>query len=170
MIFEFLRQKWCRIIMSFRQNTISGPETCQIGPKVWNRTCPDLPRLVLLSKFIISCINSLVLLNKFIILYKIIGFTNQIYHFSNPYRKTTFIFFFTDFTPFIFLINNFMIFIKINDFLSKIRPIWAHKGPILNKKLIILMKNHKIINKNIKVVNLEILKVKTWFGDKDLFS
>ena len=30
--------------------------------------------------------------------------------------------------------------------------------------------NHKIINKNIKVVNLEILKVKTWFGDKDLFS
>ena len=28
--------------------------------------------------------------------------------------------------------------------------------------------NHKIINKNIKVVNLEILKVKTWFGDKDL--
>ena len=30
--------------------------------------------------------------------------------------------------------------------------------------------NHKIINKNIKVVNLDILKVKTWFGDKDLFS
>ena len=38
------------------------------------------------------------------------------------------------------------------------------------KKLIILIKNHKIIDKNIKVVNLEILKVKTWFGDKDLFS
>ena len=32
------------------------------------------------------------------------------------------------------------------------------------------MKNHKINNKNIKIVNLEILKVKTWFGDKDLFS
>ena len=31
-------------------------------------------------------------------------------------------------------------------------------------------KNDKINNKNIKVVNLEILKVKTWFGDKDLFS
>ena len=30
--------------------------------------------------------------------------------------------------------------------------------------------NHKIINKKVKVVNLEILKVKTWFGDKDLFS
>ena len=30
--------------------------------------------------------------------------------------------------------------------------------------------NHKIIDKYIKVVNLEILKVKTWFGDKDLFS
>ena len=30
------------------------------------------------------------------------------------------------------------------------------------------MKNYKIINKQIKIVNLEILKVKTWFGDKDL--
>ena len=49
-------------------------------------------------------------------------------------------------------------------------PLWAHKGPISVKKLIILMKNHKIINKYIKVVNLEISKVKTWFGDKDLFS
>ena len=48
--------------------------------------------------------------------------------------------------------------------------LWAHMGPILVKKLIILIKNHEIINKNIKIVNLEILKVKTWFGDKDLFS
>ena len=39
-------------------------------------------------------------------------------------------------------------------------------GPILFEKLLILMKTHKIINKNIKIVNLEILKVKTWFGDK----
>ena len=31
-------------------------------------------------------------------------------------------------------------------------------------------KKHEIINKNIKIVNLEILKVKTWFGDKDLYS
>ena len=36
------------------------------------------------------------------------------------------------------------------------------------KKLIILLKKHKIVNKNIKIVNLGILKVKTWFGDKDL--
>ena len=35
---------------------------------------------------------------------------------------------------------------------------------------IILLKKHKIINKNIKNVNLEILKVKTWFDDKDLYS
>ena len=46
----------------------------------------------------------------------------------------------------------------------------THKGPILFKKLIILIKDHKIINKHIKIVNLGILKVKTWFGDKDLFS
>ena len=65
---------------------------------------------------------------------------------------------------------------------SGLGPIWAHKalwahqgpyGPIrarFGKKLIMLMKNHKIINKSIKVVKLEFLKVKTWFGDKDLFS
>ena len=43
-------------------------------------------------------------------------------------------------------------------------------GPILLKKSLILMKNHKIINKNIKVVKLKNLKVKPWFGDKDLSS
>ena len=32
------------------------------------------------------------------------------------------------------------------------------------------MKKHKIINKNMKVVKLEILKVKTWFWNKDLSS
>ena len=47
-------------------------------------------------------------------------------------------------------------------------PIRALMGPILFKKLLILMKNHEIHDKNIKIVNLEILKVKTWFGDKDL--
>ena len=51
-----------------------------------------------------------------------------------------------------------------------IGPLWAHKGPILGKKLIILIKNHKIIDKNLKIVNLEILKVKTWFWNKDLSS
>ena len=43
-------------------------------------------------------------------------------------------------------------------------------GPILIKEILVLIKNHKLINKNLKIVNLEILKVKTWFGDKDLFS
>ena len=43
-------------------------------------------------------------------------------------------------------------------------------GPILLRKLIFLIKNHKIVNKNIEVVKLEILKVKTWFCDKDLSS
>ena len=100
--FELLQQKWCRIIMSFRQNTISGPETCQIGPKFWLQSCPDLPRpvqedkyllqtngnafifsdfiksLVLLHKFIIF-IKSSVLPKEFLILYNIIGFTKRIY-------------------------------------------------------------------------------------------
>ena len=56
---------------------------------------------------------------------------------------------------------------------SGLGPIWAHRalmGPILLKKLIILIKNDKNINKNIKVVKLEILKVKTCFGIKDLSS
>ena len=43
-------------------------------------------------------------------------------------------------------------------------------GPILLKKLLILVEIHKIIDKNLKVVKLEILKVKTWFCDKDLSS
>ena len=34
----------CRIIMKFGQNTISGPETYQIGPKVLIWSCPDLSR------------------------------------------------------------------------------------------------------------------------------
>ena len=66
-IFELLQQKWCRIIYKFRQNIILGPETCEIRPTVGNRTCPDLPRPVLLSRFIIF--------------YKIISFTKRIYHF-----------------------------------------------------------------------------------------
>ena len=43
-------------------------------------------------------------------------------------------------------------------------------GPILFRKLILLIKNHRIIDKDIKIVNLEILKVKTWFWNKDLSS
>ena len=44
--FELLQQKPCRIIHKFRQKLILEPETCEIGPEVGNRTCPDLPRLV----------------------------------------------------------------------------------------------------------------------------
>ena len=39
---------------------------------------------------------------------------------------------------------------------------------LLKKSWILLENNNNIINKDIKIVNLEILKVKTWFGDKDL--
>ena len=49
----------------------------------------------------------------------------------------------------------------------------AHMGPkdtILFEKRLILMKNDKIVNKNIKGVKSEKIKVKTWFGDKDLSS
>ena len=46
MIFELLQQKPRRIMYKFRQNTIFRPETCEIRPKVGNRTCPDLPRPV----------------------------------------------------------------------------------------------------------------------------
>ena len=54
-----------------------------------------------------------------------------------------------------------------------IGPSWAHMGPYgpdFILKLLSLIKYNKIINKNIKVVKLKILKVKTWFGDKDLSS
>ena len=42
MFFGLLETKPCRIIMSFRQNTIFGPETCQIKPKLSLRPCPEL--------------------------------------------------------------------------------------------------------------------------------
>ena len=103
----------------------------------WNKvviwTCPDLPRPVQEDKslsakqvfaFIFSEITpfhfywkiylvfgkSHVLLSKFIIFYKIIGFTKQIYHFSSPYRKTTFIISLYRFYAFYIFISNFMIF------------------------------------------------------------
>ena len=41
-------------------------------------------------------------------------------------------------------------------------------GPDFVTKNINFNENHKIINKNVKVVNLGILKVRTWFCDKDL--
>ena len=40
--------------MSFRQNTIFEPETCQIGPKVVIWTCPDLPRPVQEDKYLLQ--------------------------------------------------------------------------------------------------------------------
>ena len=49
-------------------------------------------------------------------------------------------------------------------------PIEIPKDTILLKIMLILIKNHEIINKDIKVVKLGFLKVKTWFGDKDLSS
>ena len=47
----------------------------------------------------------------------------------NPYRKTTFALFkISSFTTFILLLMMLWFFIKIHDFLSKVGPIWAHKG------------------------------------------
>ena len=135
-----------------------------------------------INKFI-SFYKILFFINKFICFCKIISFTKQIYENKSLSPNHVFTFKISRFTISIFLLIILSFSIKINDFLNKIGPIWthralygpigplwAHKGPILFKKLIILIKNYKIINKNIKIVNLEILKVKTWFGDKDLFS
>ena len=103
MILKLLQKKWCRIIYEFCQNTIFEPETCEIGPKVGNRTCPDLPRPVLLSKFIIF-IKSSVSLNKFNIFIKPEVYSKNLLFFikscvllskftkTSLYRKTTFLF------------------------------------------------------------------------------
>ena len=97
--FELLQQKPCRIIYEFRQNTISGPETCKTGPKLWLRSCPDLSRrtstyckpaeILLFSRITpfhfsftnLSCFLTSVLLNKFIILIELCAFIKQIYYF-----------------------------------------------------------------------------------------
>ena len=39
---RFLREKWCRIIVKFRQKPYFEPKTCKIQPKVVIWTCPDL--------------------------------------------------------------------------------------------------------------------------------
>ena len=88
---------------------------------------------------------------------------------KSPYRKTTFTFWFRFYTFYIFIKNLWFFYQKLCFFKQN----RAHKGPYgpnFVEKVINFDKNHKISNKNIKIVNLEILKVKTWFGDKDLFS
>ena len=45
-------------------------------------------------------------------------------------------------------------------------PLWAR----FSLKIINFNENHKTINKTIKGVKSEEIKIKTWFGDKDLFS
>ena len=78
---------------------------------------------------------------KSIIFYEIIGFTKRIYYFykssvllnkftnTSPYRQTTFLLLKFQGLRFLYFIINFIIFIRINDFLSKIGPIWALMGP-----------------------------------------
>ena len=46
MFFELLHAKPCRTIMRLHQKLSFGPETCEIEPTLWLRTCPDLPRPV----------------------------------------------------------------------------------------------------------------------------
>ena len=131
---SFSGKKWCRIIRSFRQNTISGPETCQIGPKLWLPSCPDLPRPVQEDKYLLQTsgntfifsdfIKSSVLLNKFIIFYKIISFIKQIGpkvwnrtcpDLPRPAIKIS------RFTTFIFLLIVWWFSIKIISFLKYLR-------------------------------------------------
>ena len=60
--------------------------------------------------------------------------------------------------------------VRVGAHMGPYGPLWDLMGPILLNKSLALIKDHKIINKNIEVVKLEILKVKTWFVDKGLFS
>ena len=84
----------------------------------------SIESLVLLSKFFIF-IKPYVLLSNFIISYKIMCFTKQIYEDKSLSQNHVYIFSFSDFTSFIFLINNLMIFIRTNDFLKQNRTFWG---------------------------------------------
>ena len=61
--------------------------------------------------------------------YKIIGFTEQIYENKSLSPNQVFTFKISRFTTFIFLLIILLFFINIINFLTKIGPIWAHKGP-----------------------------------------
>ena len=77
--------------MSFRQNTISGPETCQIGPKVVIWSCPDLPRPVQEDKYLLQTSGNTFFLDftplHFLLaslsFYKIISFIKQSFETNN---------------------------------------------------------------------------------------
>ena len=69
-------------------------------------------------------------INEFTSICKIIGFIKQIYENKSLSPNHVFVFKISSFTTSIFLLIILWFLIKINDFLSKIGPIWAHKGPM----------------------------------------
>ena len=118
--------------------------------------------------------------------HKIIGFTKQIYEYKSLSSNHVFTFKISRLAIFICLLIILWFFIKFISFVNKIGPLWAHKGPYgpigplwahraltgpygpdFVEKIINFDENNKVINKNIKIINLGILKVKTWFDDKD---
>ena len=72
---------------------------------------------------------SSVLLREFMSFCKIIGFTKRIYEYKSLSPNHVFTFKISRFTIFIFLLMILWFFIKIINFLNKIGPLWAHKGP-----------------------------------------
>ena len=85
MFFGLLEAKPCRAIMKLPQKLSFEPEACEIEPKVMIWSCPDLSRRTSTyckpaDMFFSDLTKSSVLLNKFIIFYKIIGVTKRIYH------------------------------------------------------------------------------------------
>ena len=126
---------WLKYHKSFytqRTGVISGPETCYFHEQIGIGTCPDLsgpakedkyllqtsgntffwdftPFHFLLANFIII-IKSSVLLSKFIIFYKIMCFTKQIYRRQILIAKPRFYFYFSRFHAFYIFVSNFMIF------------------------------------------------------------
>ena len=99
-ILELLVEKTCFLIspaktlqnhLEISSKTLFWNHTCKIQPNVGNRTCPHLPRPVQEDKYLLQTsgnififsdfIKSLILLNEFIMFYKIIGCTKRIYHF-----------------------------------------------------------------------------------------
>ena len=87
---SYVHTKPCRTMMKLPQKVSFGSEACQIGPKLWLPSCPDLPRPVQEDKYLLQTsgnafflsdfIISSVLLNKIIIFCRIVGFTKWIYH------------------------------------------------------------------------------------------
>ena len=116
-LLSFLAETWYRTNMKSPQKVSFGPETCEIGPKVWLRTCPDLPRPVQEDKSLSA---------------------KQVFPFFS-YGNYTFTMFISEFIIFPMFMNKFITFYEIITFIKWIYDLLTKSKKILSTFMILLL-------------------------------